>query len=246
MKQNACVLIPARYASSRFPGKPLALIAGVPMIIRTARIAAQAVGAENVYVCTDDRRIESAVTAGGFKCVFEEFDAKTGTDRIAKASEYLNYEIYINLQGDEPLVNPNDIKKAIEMKAKHPNSVINAFKRLGNNDDVSSINIPKVVVAHDHRLLYGSRAVIPGYKGNITPEYKKQVCIYAFNWQDLRKFLEFGRTSKLEIAEDVEILRFLELGIEVLMFETFTDSYAVDEPADIQKIEKVLLSNEQP
>ena len=113
---RACVIIPARFKSTRFPGKPLAKILNKEMIIWVAELSSEAVGKPNVYVATDDHRISSKVEEYGFKTIITPTEMLTGTDRVAMASTNLNYDIFVNVQGDEPMVNPNDILKSIDYK----------------------------------------------------------------------------------------------------------------------------------
>src|SRR5690554_6238247 len=110
---RSVVLIPARYASSRFPGKPLASLLGKPMIIWVAELSAKAVGSENVYIATDDDRISSVVSNAGYQFIMTSSASLTGTDRLAEAAQHIDADIYINVQGDEPLVSPKDILQAI-------------------------------------------------------------------------------------------------------------------------------------
>ena len=124
---RSCVVIPARYKSTRFPGKPLVKLLGKPMIIWVAELSAKAVGKSNVYIATDDKRIKAEVNKYNFKVVMTSSKALTGTDRVAEASYKIKADIYVNVQGDEPLVNPNDILKIINTKIKNINSVINGF-----------------------------------------------------------------------------------------------------------------------
>ena len=210
---NSCVVIPARYTSSRFPGKPLVNILGKPMILRVAELAAQAVGNDNVYIATEDKRIINLIKDSPFKSFITDKDALTGTDRIAEVIDYLDYEIIINVQGDEPTLNPKDIEKAITLKKKHFDNIINGYCFLSKNENPDNKNLPKVITNEKNLMIYMSRSTIPGFKNNLQKniKYKKQVCIYGFNKDDLTKFKNFGRKSYLESKEDIEILRFLEL-----------------------------------
>src|SRR6056297_1338589 len=131
---RACVVVPARYASSRFPGKPLAELLGKPMILWVTELSAKAVGRENVYVATDDERISEAARAAGFSALMTSADALTGTDRLAEAAQMIDYDIYVNVQGDEPLVNPDDIRRCIKLKPEHPEMIVNGFCWIGADE----------------------------------------------------------------------------------------------------------------
>ncbi len=236
------VVIPARYNSSRFPGKPLVKLLDKPMIIWVAEIAEKAIGKENVYIATDDKRIADVANENGYATVMTSNVALTGTDRLAEASKQIDADIFINVQGDEPLVDPNDILKIRDQKIQFMDQVINGFCWLSEYEDPNNINIPKVITNEKNQLIYMSRNPLPGYKDhkNAPKRYKKQVCIYAFTKSELLSFFDFGRKSELEHHEDIEILRFLELGKIVKMVETKPGSLAVDVPEDVQPIEKAL------
>lgn len=239
---RACVIIPARYASSRFPGKPLAALLGKPMILWVAELSAVAVGKEHVYVATDDVRIANIVNEAGFSALMTSSDALTGTDRLAEAARMVDYDIYINVQGDEPLVDPNDIKRCIKIKTEHPNQVINGYCWMSAEEDPFNANIPKLISNENDFLIYISRAPLPAYKDekNAPKRFKKQVCIYGFSKDDLEVFSGFGRKSNLEHSEDIEILRFFELDCKIRMFECSSGNLAVDTPSDLNRVEKVL------
>ena len=241
MNNKACVIIPARYESSRFPGKPLKKILGKEMVLWVSESCSKAVGKENVYVATNNYDICQRLNRNGFKTIMTSNNAQTGTDRIAEASLSLNYEIIINVQGDEPLVDPIDIKKCIHYKQEFPEKIINGFTYIKNNEDPKNINIPKVVTNNSDELIYISRKAIPGYKSikNKPIKYKKQVCIYGFNKNDLLDFKSHGK-SEIEYSEDIEILRFFDLNKKILMYKCISHSIAVDVPEDIEKVENYL------
>lgn len=236
------IVIPARYKSSRFPGKPLVKLLGKPMIQWVAELSAIAVGKENVYIATDDAQIQTAVNQMGYNVVMTSEHCLTGTDRLAEVAQQIEADIYINVQGDEPLVNPEDIQKVIDAKKQYPNDVINGYAVIGKNEDPNSVNIPKVIFTEDKRLVYMSRQALPGYKDqkNAPTGYYKQVCIYAFNRQELLAYGQFGRKSPLEQAEDIEIIRFLEWGQAIRLVQTRPGSLAVDVPEDVLKVEQAL------
>ena len=241
---RSVVIIPARYSSSRYPGKPLVRLLGKPMILWVAELSARALGAENVYVATEDKRIAKVAEDAGFQSVITSQDAQTGTDRLAEASKKVKADIYINVQGDEPLVDPNDIVRVRDAKLRDMNRIYNVFSWIGENEDPHSVNIPKVITNERGELIYMSRLALPGFKdAKCSPkQFKKQVCIYAFTLEELDAFHNFGRKSILEYSEDIEILRFLELGKTIQMIETRSVSLAVDVPSDVLKVEDALKS----
>lgn len=142
---RACVIIPARYASTRFPGKPLVPLLGKPMILWVAELSARAVGQEHVYVATDDDHIASVVRAAGFQALMTSPSALTGTDRLAEASGLIDYDIYVNVQGDEPIIDPVDITACIERKLANPGAIMNGFCWIDESEDPANRNIPKVI-----------------------------------------------------------------------------------------------------
>lgn len=239
---RSVVIIPARFSSSRYPGKPLVSLLGKPMVLWVAELSANAVGRSNVYIATEDKRIEEAVRQAGFQVIMTSDNLPTGTDRLAEASKKVEADIYINVQGDEPLVDPEDIIKVRDAKLANMQDVINGFSWVSNNEDPNDVNIPKVITNENDELVYMSRVALPGYKvvENVPNSYKKQVCIYAFTKKELESFHDFGRKSQLEHHEDIEILRFLELNKKIRMIETKPGSLAVDIPSDVPKVEAAL------
>lgn len=230
------VVIPARLASTRLPNKPLVDIAGKSLIERTWGQVIQAVPREKVYVLTDDDLIMRHCEERGIQVVLTSKDCLTGTDRVAEFASVYSYDYYINVQGDEPLMNPLDISKIINQIENGAKEIINGYAEIDNEDDYRSLTIPKVVFRPDGRLLYMSRSAIPGNKKNTFINSYKQVCIYAFPREALMDFYNSKEKTFLENLEDIEILRFLEMGYEVNMIELSKDSIAVDVPEDIQKV----------
>lgn len=236
------IVIPARYKSSRFPGKPLVPLLGKPMILWVAELSARAIGKEHVYVATDDARIAQVVQDAGFSTVMTSEAALTGTDRLAEAARQIEADIYINVQGDEPIIESGDICNVRDKKVERMDAIINAYCWISEEENPDSVNIPKVITNEQDRLIYMSRKALPGYKDekNAPARYKKQVCIYAFTRQELMAFQEFGRKSALEACEDIEILRFLEMEKTILMVESSGGSLAVDVPDDVPPVEDAL------
>ncbi|PHQ28288.1 3-deoxy-manno-octulosonate cytidylyltransferase [Leeuwenhoekiella nanhaiensis] len=235
-------IIPARYKSSRFPGKPLIEILGIPMIIRVANIVADALGKENTIIATEDNRIKKLVESYDFQVVMTSENCLTGTDRVWEVAKQIKADIYINIQGDEPVLDPRDILKIAEEKVNFPDYVINGMIDIGSNEDPNNINIPKVLVNRNNELIYMSRLAIPGKKEQTTdlPKYKKQVCIYAFSYNDLKAYGEANGKAEYEKFEDIEILRFFDFNIPIKMVETSRNSLAVDVIEDVANVERYL------
>ena len=211
------------------------------MVLRVADICTKVVGKENCYVATDSKKIANVVLKNGYKVKMTSSKCLTGTDRVAEASFKIKSKIYINVQGDEPTINPSDIKKVINAKIKYPNHVICGYDEVHKFENPASINLPKVVVNNKKELIYISRALVPGKKKEkekIT--YHKQVCIYAFNKKELKKFYKPKKKSETENIEDIEILRFFDLGVKIKMVKLNSNSVAVDEKSDVKKVEKLL------
>jgi len=233
-------MIPARYKSSRFPGKPLADISGKTLIERVWNQSVQVINKDNLYVLTDDERIRNHCLDKQMQCLITSPDCLTGTDRLYEGSAQVRSDIYINIQGDEPLINPNDIRKVIKASLENPDRIINAMCPILHEEDYLSSSIPKVVTNPEGKLLYISRSPIPSSKEKIFQPSMKQVCIYAFPKKKLEFFGKQKTKTRLESMEDIEILRFLENNIDVEMVEVSSDSIGVDYPEDIERVIKKL------
>lgn len=237
---STSIIIPARYGSSRYRGKPLVKILGREMVIRVADICSKIKNVK-VFIATDSKKIANVVKKNGYNYIFTSSSCLTGTDRVAEASNKIRSKIFINVQGDEPTINPKDIKKVIKAKKKFPNHVICGYDKVHNFENPLSINLPKVVVNSKGELIYISRALVPGAKKTDQKiQYYKQVCIYAFNKRQLKKFYSKRKKSETESIEDIEILRFFDLGFKVKMIKLKANTIAVDEYKDIRKVEKIL------
>jgi 3-deoxy-manno-octulosonate cytidylyltransferase (CMP-KDO synthetase) len=234
------VVIPARYQSSRFPGKPLADILGAPMIRHVWERCCLAVDTSLVYIATDSDKIREVAEGFGAQVIMTSSTCLTGTDRLAEANKQLNCDFIINVQGDEPLINPEDIKTVINEYEKAPSTIINAMCRLKDEQEFRSFTVPKVVTSKSGNLLYMSRSPIPVTKSNHFHSGYKQVCIYAFSKEHLKFFASHQEKTQIEAIEDIEILRFLENDIPVKMIEVATSSIAVDVPEDLERVIKVI------
>jgi len=234
------LVIPARFESSRFPGKPLASIAGTSLVRRVWDRCILAVDPVDVHVATDDRRIADHCRAFGANVVMTSEACLTGTDRVAEAARSLRGDVIVNVQGDEPLIDPADVREVVRAFLESPDSVACGMCAIDSIEDYESRTVPKVVTRPDGGLLYMSRAPIPASKQGGLPPCRRQVCIYAFSRAHLESFAGVGRKTPLEEIEDIEILRFLETGTGVRMVEVGRGSVAVDVPADVKRVEAIL------
>ena len=241
MKDKIVIIIPARFGSKRYKGKPLVKILGRELVLRVADVCKKTIGQKNLYIATDSNKIANKVKESGYEYILTSKNCLTGTDRVAEAAKKIKAKIYINVQGDEPLVNPRDIRKIINAKKIYPNHVICGYDKIHKLQDPRNLNLPKVVVNSRKELIYISRSLVPGSKKvKLNKNYFKQVCIYAFNKNELNKFYSLKKKSEIEDMEDIEILRFFDLGIKIKMIKLNSNSVAVDEVADVKKAEKII------
>ena len=236
---KSIIVIPARMQSSRLPGKPLIDIAGKTLIQRTYERCIMAVPKEQIYVATDNVEIFKHCKQRNMQVVMTSENCLTGTDRVAEVAEQIEANYYINVQGDEPLMNPQDILDTIKAAEKYTGEIINGYAPI-NEEDYQNLTVPKVVIRPDGRLLYMSRSPIPGNKNGSFQKAWRQVCVYAFPKIALQTFIKEGEKTPLEAQEDIEILRFLELGYEVRMIPLSVDSIAVDVPEDVERVKQKL------
>ena len=234
------VVIPVRLTSSRLPRKPLAEICGKSMLEHTYARAVEAVCAEKVFIATDSDEILQVCEKFGAQVVMTSVDCLTGTDRIAEFAQKVSADVYINLQGDEPLMEPGDIKAVIKAGLAAPTSIINGWAWIETEAEFRSRTIPKVIVRQDGQMMYMSRAPSPGTKDNSFQFSRKQICVYSFPRKALADFTKNGRKTPHEELEDIEILRFAEMGWEVQMIELSGTSIAVDTPEDLERVRCIM------
>jgi len=249
MKYSQAVgIIPARYGSTRFPGKPLALIAGKPMIQHVYENAVSARNLSRVLVATDDDRIAACVRGFGGECIMTDSDIATGTERIAQAAKSVNAGIILNIQGDEPLASPDLMDALVEALRHNDVPVCTPVVRIASLEELSDPNQVRVVFDDNLHALYFTRAVIPfnrdanGQSTRVkTADYWKHIGIYCFRRDFLFTFvnLPYGR---LEQVEKLEQLRILENGFPILIVKTTHNPVCVDVPDDIAKVEAALSS----
>tara|TARA_Y100000768_G_C23971591_1_gene680844 strand:- start:1311 stop:2033 length:723 start_codon:yes stop_codon:yes gene_type:complete len=234
------IVIPARYQSKRLPGKPLINLKGIPMIVRTYNQCKKAVDSSKILVATDNKKIFNLCKKKDINIMMTSKKCLTGTDRIAEVAKKIKKKFYINVQGDEPICNPADIKKIINAAKKNPDLVINGFTEIKDKKMFYSPNIPKVIFRKDGNLLYMSRAPIPSNKKNLFIKAWRQVCIYSFPYKSLKVFSNLKKKTPLEQIEDLELNRFLEIGHKVKMIKLSNKSIAVDTKSDLKKVRKLI------
>ncbi len=238
MKKKYIIVIPARYNSSRLPGKPLIKILGVPMIIRTYNQCRKVVAKDKIFIATDDKRIQKLCKINNLNCILTSKNCLTGTDRISEVSKKIKADFYINIQGDEPICDVGDIKKLIKTAKRYPNRIINGYTKIIDKKLFFSKHIPKVVFRKDGRLLYQSRSPIPiNKKGNFLHAWR-QVCIYSLPYKALKIFSKHKKKTILENIEDCELIRFLELGLDVHMIKMSNNSISVDTKKNLIEVIK--------
>ena len=206
--RNFIVVIPARLDSKRLPKKPLIIIEGLPMIIRTANQCSKVIDKKKIVIATDSKKIKAVCDNFSYKCVLTSKKCLTGTDRVAEVAKKIKAKIYINLQGDEPIFNPNDIKKFLKVALSNQDKILNGFSEIKNITDYKNLSIPKLVFNNLGELMYMSRSPIPGNKKNRLIRAWKQVCIYSFPRKTLLQFSATKNKSSLEKIEDIEIFNF--------------------------------------
>ena len=238
--KDLVIIIPARYKSTRFPGKPLVDILGKSMIRRVWEVCVQVLPSDCIYVATDDKRIYEHCKTHNINSVMTSRKCLTGTDRVIEVSKKISAKNYINVQGDEPVISCNDIKKFIINIKKYPNKILNGVTRITNKKDYKKNSIPKVVFNKQNELIYMSRSVIPGSKRKEFKNGYRQVCIYSFPKKVLNNKKFYNKKTPLEYIEDIEILRFIEHGEKVQMIEVSNSSIAVDYPSDLLRVKRFI------
>ena len=248
------VIIPARYASTRFPGKPLALLAGKPIIQHVWERASKAEGVDNMCVATDDSRIATAVEtfAGKGAAVMTETTHQSGTDRCGEVvrnleAQGLSYDVVVNLQGDEPFVTAADIRALTDCFSDANVQIATLKRRIDTDADLLSPNCVKVVCGANGRALYFSRQPIP-FRRDVPQdqwlaqgEYYKHIGMYAFRSEVLKQLCQLP-VSQLEKSEKLEQLRWLEAGYQIAVSETDYDGVGIDTPEDLARAEMKIKS----
>ena len=242
-KPNVVAVIPARYGSTRFPGKPLEVLAGKPIIQHVAARTARARLVQRVVVATDDERIYRCVVGFGGEAVMTSPDHDTGTDRIGEAIADIECDIVVNVQGDEPTVDPGAIDKAVSPLVDDDSLVMSTLAApIREREEILSPHVVKVVVDGTGFALYFSRSPIPGdrnerYEIDSRVRYRKHIGLYVFRRDFLDTYVSLDRTT-LERAEELEQLRALENGYRIRVVDIDEAYVGVDTPEDLERLER--------
>jgi 3-deoxy-manno-octulosonate cytidylyltransferase (CMP-KDO synthetase) len=235
-------IIPARFASTRFPGKPLVDIGGKSMIQRVYEQAKKCIHLTEVIVATDDQRILDHVTNFGGAAVITSPDHQSGTDRCAEvALQHPQYDVIINIQGDEPYIDPEQISKLTSCFNSLDTQIATLIKKVQNNHELLNVNSPKVVINKLSEAVYFSRSPLPHIRGQEQQNwlnyytYFKHIGIYGYRADVLQQITKLP-VSSLEKAESLEQLRWIENGYRIKVAETELETYAIDTPEDLANL----------
>lgn len=238
-------MIPARYGATRFPAKLMQDLCGEPVIVHTYERVADTRLFDEVYVVTDDDRIEKAIREVGGKVIRSKKEHNSGSDRLAEASRDLDVDIIVNVQGDEPFTDKENLQKVIDIFAKDLTksiAVASLMERITDPDDIANPNNVKVVVNKFGEALYFSRNIIPFPRDpNTKVSYYKHIGIYAYRKEALQQFTELP-PSLLEETEKLEQLRYLENGFKIRLALTDIPTIGIDTPEDLERARKRLIT----
>jgi 3-deoxy-manno-octulosonate cytidylyltransferase (CMP-KDO synthetase) len=251
--QRVVAIVPARFDATRFPGKPLALLNGKPIIQHVFDQASKSRLVDKTYIATDDKRIYDTVTAFGGEAVMTSESHSTGTDRVEEVASGLECDIVVNIQGDEPFIRPEMIDGLVQLMLDDERASIGTLvKKITDIDELLSPDVVKAVLDDDDFAIYFSRAPIPYHRddwqdlgsiklsGNVS--VYKHIGIYAFKKEDLHKFTALGE-SGIERTERLEQLRALNAGMKIKAKETIYETVGIDTPDDLKRAEEWLRLN---
>lgn len=234
------IVIPARYRSTRLPGKPLTMVGGLPMIVQTHARCREAAPDAEILVATDDERIAEVCRAHDIRVEMTSPDHPTGTDRVAEIAERIEARTYLNVQGDEPVCDPADISALIAAARARPDDILIGYTPLRDECEWRDPNCCKLLFGRAGRLLYIGRAAVPASKSGAFQGGWRQICLHAFPRDALRAFAATGGKTALEAIEDHEMLRFLELGMAIHVIAMSDRSVPVDRPEDVARAEAMM------
>ena len=233
-------VIPARYQSSRFPGKPLADICGKPMIWWVYHQCLKVEAFDDIYVATDDTRIENVCNEYGMKVMMTASSHNTGSDRVGEVASLVDGDLFVNIQGDEPLIDPREIQEVINIFEDDKVYFGSLRIEITDPEEIAAYSTVKVVVDKNSDALYFSRNVIPSNKkGGPKARVFRHVGIYAYKKEFLLRFVDMPQTE-LELGEGIEPLRAMENGYKIRVKETKYSSVGVDYPEHIKLVEKII------
>lgn len=237
-------IIPARYKSSRFEGKPLALIEGKPMIMWVYDSVKMSQLFDEVYIATDDERIESVASGYGANVKMTSEKISCGTERCKAVVESLEkegkcFDVVVNIQGDEPLIQKEQIKKVLEGFNDVEVDVVTLYKQIENSKDIEDENVVKVVFSKTNRALYFSRSVVPFNRDRVDANYYKHIGIYGYKTDVLKRICNLPESS-LEKTEKLEQLRWLENDYKIKVVQTHIDSIGVDTVEDLENVKRII------
>lgn len=232
-------IIPARYKSTRFEGKPLADICGKPMVWWVYDKAKQVKLLDEIYVATDDERIESVCKQHKMNVIMTSDKNKTPTDRIYEVSTKIDADYYISINGDEPLIDPKVIEKVVPKTKKNNLYVANLMTTIKDPvQAVDSTNL-KIVTNDKGEGVYISRTAVPYPKGSMDFEYKKHVGVYAFDKEALKFYHDTPR-GRIETIEDIDLLRYIENHVNIDFIDVKSDSLSVDNYKDLEEVRRIV------
>ena len=236
-------MIPARYSASRFPGKLMKDLGGKTVILRTFEAALSTNLFDEVYVVTDSEVIQKNILDAGGNVIMSKTAHECGSDRIAEAVAFLDTDIVINVQGDEPFIDKTSLSQLIEVFKEDVNKEIDLASlkvEITNQEDIENPNNVKVITDINNLAIYFSRSVIPFHRDkDISVKYYKHKGVYAFRKQALLDFYKTPMTP-LEASEKIEAIRYQEIGKKIKMVETAVEAIGIDTPEDLEKAKKYL------
>ena len=232
------VVIPARMGGRRLPGKPLIKILGKTILERVWERCTKVINRENIYFATEDLEIFLFCKKRNIQCI-KTRKANTAIDRIKLFSDVIKSDLYINVQGDEPIFNIKDLRKLLSYSQKFPKQVVFG-KTKCTEKDFYDYSKAKVVCDNNNKLLYSTRSGIPLTNEGKFLSAERAIWLYSFNKNCLDLYYKYRKKTKLEKIEDNEIIRFLEIGVEVFCINMIGDSWAVDEKKDIKIVENII------
>ena len=236
-------MIPARYSASRFPGKLMKDLGGKTVILRTFEAALNTHLFDEVYVVTDSEIIQKNISDAGGNVIMSKTAHECGSDRIAEAVAFLDADIVINVQGDEPFIDKTSLSQLIEVFKEDVNKEIDLASlkvEITNQEDIENPNNVKVITDINNLAIYFSRSVIPFHRDkDISVKYYKHKGVYAFRKQALLDFYKTPMTP-LEASEKIEAIRYQEIGKKIKMVETSVEAIGIDIPEDLEKAKKYL------